>query len=184
MSSPQNNITATIMPADSQPRSTSATSLPSSCDVCGKPTKLTCTGCKLDPGEPDDQTQKTYYCSTQCQKAHWPQHKVICKSQVGRIALNRAASVASQIFLNFSRKSWSRKVGSVTDEGRVLRVEIQELPKGAVYWPPPEMPDRPVTDLYSVLSYSHCGNSMVCMWDAIQLLFKGKVGVHAKRLPY
>jgi len=174
MSSPQNNTTATIMSDGSQQRLASPTNFPGSCDACGKPARLSCNGCKPDADEPDDQTQKTYYCSTQCQKTHWQQHKVICKSHVDRVALSRAAGIASQIFLNFSRKSWSRKVRSVTDQGRVLRVEIDELPKGAVYWPPPEMPDRPVTDLYSVLSYSHCGNTMVCMWDAIQLLFKGK----------
>jgi len=85
--------------------------------------------------------------------------------------------MASQIFLNFCRKSWGHKVGTVTDEGRMLNVEIKELPKGAVYWPVPEMVDHPITDLYSVLSYSQCGNSTVCMWDAVQLLFKGKVDV-------
>jgi hypothetical protein len=184
MSSPQNNITAPIMSDGSLQQSASAGSLPGTCESCGKATRSICTGCKLDQDEPDDQTRKTYYCSKDCQSSHWPQHKTTCKSHVDRIALYRAACIASQIFLNFCRKSWGRKVGSVTDEGKVLRVEIQELPQSTTYWPAPEMSDRPTTDLDSILSYSQCGNSMASMWDAVQLLFKGKAGVPGRRVSH
>jgi MYND finger len=38
------------------------------CAVCGKPAKNICSRCRT-----------THYCSVDCQKAQWPNHKLICK---------------------------------------------------------------------------------------------------------
>jgi len=57
------------VPATPAPLRRALNSVVHNCDACGKPTKgLACTGCK-----------KTYYCDRDCQKAHWPIHRAVCK---------------------------------------------------------------------------------------------------------
>lgn len=49
--------------------SSSSAGSSSSCSVCGKTDAKLCSRCK-----------KSYFCSQECQKRAWPQHKKACKA--------------------------------------------------------------------------------------------------------
>ena len=65
----------------------------SKCVKCGKNAELKCTGCIVKTG--DKVTLATFYCSRECQKQHWPQHKIECKEQKEIV---RAMSIFQPIF--------------------------------------------------------------------------------------
>lgn len=59
---------------------------PRTCIQCGKPATKRCSKCKI-----------AKYCGTECQKAHWSQHKESCKQvQAAQAALTTQATQSSQ----------------------------------------------------------------------------------------
>ncbi len=48
-----------------------------------------CGGCVPRDGAKGDKNNKIFYCSTECQKAHWKEHKKVCEKHSATIPLER-----------------------------------------------------------------------------------------------
>ncbi|KAK0654959.1 hypothetical protein B0T16DRAFT_486650 [Cercophora newfieldiana] len=65
-----------------------------SCSACSKEATNSCAGCLNAPAYDNEQApHRTFYCGSQCQKAHWKTHKIECKLLQTRRAVHRAAAV-------------------------------------------------------------------------------------------
>jgi hypothetical protein len=68
------------------------------CSRCSKQAINSCAGCLGAPGYGNEQLpQRTFYCSKECQKAHWSTHKAECKVFQTRRSLHRAAAVLEAV---------------------------------------------------------------------------------------
>lgn len=74
-------------------------SLHSRCSNCGEPAKLVCNGCNGIPKEAEQEIDAIRYCSRECQVAHQPQHKALCKKRADLRTLYRAAALANDIYI-------------------------------------------------------------------------------------
>ncbi|QRV83252.1 MYND Zn-finger protein [Ceratobasidium sp. AG-Ba] len=64
------------------------------CIVCSQPTVMSCNSC-----------HSTYYCSTDCQRAHWPTHYPYCTIAVGGSALAPSTTQSCKALVLFAHTS-------------------------------------------------------------------------------
>jgi len=143
-----------------------------SCVLCGQPATRACVACKTDL----DLTT-TYYCTTDCQRSHWKEHKAGCATGANRAALHRAARMARDIFLDFNNQTWGDKVLNVQERGNVLRIAIKELSVENIYVPFPKHLGLSASDEAAVLSHCACTGSLAYMWDVIGVLLSGRAEI-------
>ncbi|KAK1749818.1 SET domain-containing protein 5 [Echria macrotheca] len=67
------------------------------CSSCSKEATNRCAGCVDAPAYGKSTPRTTFYCSGQCQKAHWSAHKVECKALQTRKSLHRVAAVLAPV---------------------------------------------------------------------------------------
>jgi len=146
-----------------------AMSTSQSCALCSQPATRACTACKADLD-----LLTTYYCSVNCQRTHWVEHKADCAVGAGRTALYRAASMARSIFLNFLKQAWGDKVLSAQKTDDVLSVTIGELSPDVIYCRFPSDLGLSKLDEAAVLSHCACSSSLAYMWDIVNLLLSGR----------
>ncbi|KAL8942325.1 MAG: hypothetical protein Q9211_001442 [Gyalolechia sp. 1 TL-2023] len=147
------------------------------CASCDKIGHLACRGCVKAPTYLADTAPPTYYCSQECQKLHWPQHKDRCKVLQNRKMLHRAAKVIQDLYYIVLRKSfmhWVEKVDRIDEETMFIHVASPgtngrsfRVP-GA---PPGSVSSDPIEELAALTSYG-CTNSVATMGPSIQLMLK------------
>jgi len=140
-----------------------------SCALCEQPATQACKACKADVDLP-----AVYYCSIDCQRTHWVEHKAECAVGASRTALYRAAQMARDMFLDFNKQTWGDKILGVKERGNVLRIAIQELSVNAIYVPFPKDLGLSASDEAAVLSHCACTTSLAYMWDVIGVLLSGR----------
>ncbi|KAI6716622.1 hypothetical protein JHW43_000881 [Diplocarpon mali] len=75
------------------------------CSKCKKLAKLTCGGCKGCPVIPED-GPVVHYCSAECQRADWNNHKPTCFRLKDRQIIYRVAEITQKFFYIFLELTW------------------------------------------------------------------------------
>ncbi|KAK6585058.1 hypothetical protein PZA11_001785 [Diplocarpon coronariae] len=75
------------------------------CSKCKKLAKLTCGGCKGCPVIPED-GPVVHYCSAECQRADWNNHKQTCFRLKDRQIIYRVAEITQKFFYIFLELTW------------------------------------------------------------------------------
>jgi len=152
---------------------TTDTSRAQKCASRGKHAKLLCTACNHCPVQSDNDVSTIYYCDRDCQVSHWTKHKTECKARIARRSLYRAADIAQKIWLELCEQTCADRVLAVTNEGKTLRIETQNIGDHMFYHPFPSMIGSDLHDRMSVAVLSNCDIGMIAMWEVIKVLFQG-----------
>ena len=99
------------------------------CAKCGKEATASCSGCKDSPDAALKETIKTYYCSKDCQKSHWIEHKAVCKIGAARKTLVFRAETLQQAFYMHRKATCDRPIIDVQRGPQKLLVIQNEAPK-------------------------------------------------------
>jgi hypothetical protein len=77
------------------------------CTNCGNHNaKAYCAGCHQAPNTDGTPHVNVRYCTKECQKAHWPAHRLECKNLQARKALFRAARLLQKMWYTVRRESF------------------------------------------------------------------------------
>lgn len=155
----------------------SATTNPTSaCARCNKATARSCTGCKDAPTETGQIGTSTFYCSTECQKADWTNHKELCKILQSRKIVYRAGSILQEMFYVYREKTFDLLIERI--EERAGRLYVHEgirdsvLTDTLIPFPSEMIPNE--QDKKGILSYMSCFEAVGWMHDIIRYLLMGK----------
>lgn len=72
---------------------------PAPCNVCGKPGTFECSRCR-----------KVVYCSSECQRADWKDHRVACKAFAKKARQAKAASVGAMVTRRSSKEGAESRI--------------------------------------------------------------------------
>lgn len=98
------------------------------CTRCQTPTTKRCDGCVGAPAADDSGSQATFYCSQECQKINWPQHKAVCRNLQARKRLARAASLLKGILNRITLHASQLQFKSARREGSAVYLEERQNP--------------------------------------------------------
>ena len=150
------------------------------CAVCRKSATQRCSGCLDAPKYDEDIVQKTFYCSSECQRAHWPQHKSDCKKLQARKSVARAALLLQGIMLSMRKQAWqSFNVKSARREGSTIVLEVGDpvdpFTRQRCFEPFSVRCDEGDRDLLeSVLMNKACTEAMIYLQRFVEELLSGK----------
>ena len=95
------------------------------CILCETPTTKACKGCKGAPNATTGVCETTYYCSTACQNAQWPQHSSSCLASQARRKLCAAGEALQELYYDYC-KDYTRIMlenGSLNQNHMILHEE-------------------------------------------------------------
>ncbi len=141
------------------------------CAHCSIETSKLCAGCK-DGVEFVEGADRTYYCGTDCQKADWAVHKVLCRKLKTHQALYQAGSLLRMLW-NLSRAySFGTKIDRVEVHDNVVKFweTSGSLCKGP--FPHHLFTDEKVKQ--AVLDTSACGDALFNMRKLVRDILSSK----------
>lgn len=103
--------------------------LGSICAQCGKPATDPCTRCMDAPSSTEHPVMNVLYCSTECQKSDWNNHKKLCNGLENRKLLYRAGSVLQEIFYVFRERTWGQNFLKIARKGRQVHIYVCRRPQ-------------------------------------------------------
>lgn len=71
------------------------------CESCGKDATMKCAGCMNAPEYKPGDSVTTVYCSRDCQRRHWSDHKAHCRALGQRMKLVRTAIILKAALLTY-----------------------------------------------------------------------------------
>lgn len=163
---------------DCQDRSTSSITmapenLPGTCAACQNPAKKFCSGCKDHP-TPHGLIGSIWYCSADCQKAHWKAHKKDCKFRQDRLTLFRSGGILQEIFYIY-RETMFDKIIVRTEEkdGRLYLFEgVYPDEKTTIDFlkPFPTALPKSQQDKHAILTMLSCSDALGWMHEIVAYL--------------
>lgn len=97
------------------PESLTHSETPTACANCKKPANRACTGCSDIP-QAAGKYEKTYYCHSTCQKAHWRTHKELCNRLQDVKHLYRAGSVLQAIIYELAEGLYTKHIDKIEEK--------------------------------------------------------------------
>ncbi|KEQ71396.1 hypothetical protein M436DRAFT_74462 [Aureobasidium namibiae CBS 147.97] len=82
-----------------------------------------CAGCHQAPNTDGTPHVNVRYCTRECQKAHWPSHRIECKNLQARKALFRAAWLLQKIWYAVRRESFDNDLVSAEEVNGELLIQ-------------------------------------------------------------
>lgn len=145
----------------------------SQCAKCQKSASTRCQGC-LGGIDKDEQRIDTYYCGVECQKAHWPIHKSLCKHRKARKQLYRAGQLARDAFYAYRERTFDLLVKKVEKRGNKIHVwEGWYAPgQGFAKFPVAMVPDQ--ADKKALLTHLACSDANAYMYNLIRESLEGQ----------
>ena len=150
---------------------------------CQKSASYACKACNLTPNDTDAQLTSTWYCGTECQKAHWDEHKAPCKAARARQGLYRAGALAQQIFYRFQKASFMWAPGRIEKNGKIWLIHSRKYAGTSqiTSFPYNLFPD--VRDLHALLTHQTCNTAMSEMHDIFKVLLRGMFPISMRLEP-
>ena len=144
------------------------------CPNCSKPARHNCKACKSTPDASDGKISSTWYCSADCQKAHWAVHKTLCKDAQTRQAIYRAGSLARQISYLFAKTSFTSNPGRIEKVGTTWLVYPASSSGNSRLIPFPYALFPDGREQEALLTLLDCNFAVSDMHNVVQMLLRGK----------
>lgn len=148
------------------------------CANCQQPAINTCSACKDAPQyDPAVIEEKPWYCTTECQRIHWTEHRRICKALKQRKEFFRLGSLLQGLFYMYREKVFDRPVVRMEEDGKLLVHESAwpRIRSGLdMVQPFPSNLCRDTFDKQSLLVYLACEDAVGWMHDLVRVLAPGE----------
>lgn len=134
------------------------------CGNCGKETTLRCGRCR-----------SSWYCSSDCQKAHYSVHQTTCNLDQ---TIHRAGQLLQEVVFVFSELCYPYKVVKIQDEGNELWIYDAPNSPGRFY----KFPNHLVAnekDKKMILTTLWCTEAHAYLHDFVNEMLKGKSISHS-----
>ncbi|KAL8771986.1 MAG: hypothetical protein Q9209_002651 [Squamulea sp. 1 TL-2023] len=147
------------------------------CASCNGFGRLVCNGCAKAPAYLDDQAPLTYYCSSECQKSHWPKHKDRCKALQNRKILHRAVKVIQSLYETILRASFIHtieKLDRIDDDTLFIHLTTSNFDGKNTRIPgvpPGSVSSNNLEELAALTAYG-CTNAVAIMGPTIQTMLE------------
>lgn len=149
----------------------SGESLLHSCVKCEKGATKSCSACREGISDTGGHVDTTWYCGTDCQKAHWSSHKVTCKAVQERKILYRAGDIAQLLFYMYREIVFDILITKVEKTDRkVLLYEGEYKENCFVPFPTALFPEE--REKQAVLTYLACGDAIGYMHETLGNMLK------------
>ncbi|KAH5351199.1 hypothetical protein HBI49_185690 [Parastagonospora nodorum] len=118
------------------------------CSSCGEPAIMRCGQCRLH-----------VYCNDRCQKAHWIEHRKMCKITNLDKIMHRAGALLQRLYLIFCRTTFRNQFTKIEDSGRHLTIHMKtSTTKDSMFVPFPDLLIPSENDSKMILCASRCCN--------------------------
>jgi hypothetical protein len=151
------------------------------CTNCGNHNaNAYCAGCRQAPNTDGTSHVNVRYCTKECQKAHWPSHRIECKNLQARKALFRAARLLQKMWYAVRRESFDNcvvKAEEVDGELLIHEGNYDLEPTKRKYGFYREVPDaifKNKQDAETCLNLLYCTDSVSHMYMVNHWLLKGQ----------
>ncbi|KIW44185.1 uncharacterized protein PV06_05215 [Exophiala oligosperma] len=152
---------------DSTAAAPSGSSSGSSCAQCGASTSKTCAGCR-SANEFLQGADKTYYCSKECQQAHWTTHKATCERARRHQTMYQGGDLLQALWTVLRTETFPTTIDRVEVDGDTIT--FWETCNGTA----PPFPHHLFQDdkvKQAVLDYGACSDALFHMRKLVQELF-------------
>ena len=151
------------------------------CAHCQRLTTHMCAGCLEAPLYDELFTEPTFYCTPECQRAGWPQHKSKCKKLQARKTLGRAAMLLQAIVYRIGLHASTLRFKSLRLEGSTIfldgfqfAAESDSRESGQTLKPFPVPLDGDRSLAEAVVVYRGCLEAMAYLHGFAKQLMAGK----------
>ncbi|KAK3691780.1 hypothetical protein LTR37_018438 [Vermiconidia calcicola] len=143
------------------------------CCVCTKETSQRCGKCS-EGVDADGNESPTYYCSNECQKSDFGQHKTVCRYANARKQMYRGAALLQNVFYMFCRTMFVYSITDVEHKHDELHIHVPFFASapGPLYAFPDNLV-RTDDDRKAILTYGSCRNAVGYMHELAKHSFKG-----------
>ncbi|KAE9362605.1 hypothetical protein N431DRAFT_358321 [Stipitochalara longipes BDJ] len=104
------------------------TALTHTCVVCESPATQRCTACKDSPGS-NSMIEGVYYCTSECQKADWKNHKPTCFRLRARKSIYSAGFILQELFYVYKEKIFNKLIAKIETRDGKLYIHQGQYPK-------------------------------------------------------
>ncbi|KAL1954223.1 hypothetical protein VTO42DRAFT_1503 [Malbranchea cinnamomea] len=126
------------------------------CAHCAKPATKKCGGCLTSPSYNRDDPRPTFYCSAECQKSGWKDHKAECTRRQLRKSLARAAELLKDILYRIQLHATILRIKRLEVNGSTVTIYNAEVDQNAPYWLVPlDVPGEVDQTVYDAI-VMHC----------------------------
>lgn len=137
------------------------------CSSCGEPAAMKCGQCGV-----------RVYCNAECQRAHWIEHKKVCKTKNLDKIMHRAGALLQKLYLAFRRITFRHQFSQIGHSGRHLTIHTKPFTLPRVIFSP--FPDSLVPnekEKNMVLCASRCSNFVGQFKEVVEMILKGNLRV-------
>jgi len=159
---------------------------PQLCRHCQKLAAFACGDCKdVPPYEKNQGFEKTWYCSTECQKLDSARHEAYCKVLNMRKELFRVGSLVQELFYVYRKHLFDIKVEAIAKEGSTMRIHEGEYSQTILrlhgvesfqdlLFPFPSASVTEIQDQQALLTHLMCDDSIGWMHGVLKYCVGGK----------
>jgi len=145
------------------------------CAACGNSANKRCNGC-IEGINHAGAPSPTFYCSTDCQKAHWAKHKAECKLADARKQLFRAGELLQAVFYIFREIAFDILIASVWEKGgnkmHFYEKEWEGHEEPLFMFPADSIPED--HDRHALLTHHACGDALAYLHEFSLKVTKGE----------
>lgn len=145
------------------------------CAACGKASTTRCAGC-IEGIDQQGQLSPTYYCSKDCQRAHWSQHKAECKLANAHKVLYRGGELVQEMFYKYRERFFDLNISKVRhnpDTGTVGVYEGERV-RDEILIPFPTHLFTDDRDKQAALAWSACEFGVGYLSNQVKQAIKGE----------
>jgi hypothetical protein len=135
------------------------------CSSCGELATMRCNQCRVH-----------VYCNAKCQRAHWFEHKKVCKTKNLDKIMYRAGALLQKLYLAFRRITFRHQFSKIGDSGRHLTIHTKPFAiSGITFSPFPDSLVPSEKEKNMVLCASRCSNFVGHFKEVIEMVLKGNL---------